>query len=274
MTKAYDRSVRSNQEPLTLDQLRYYTPAALATAPWHEVSTRYSPISTIDIIDGLAKEGFGLSQAMQQDSRIKGKSGFTKHQLTFRRLDQFGKAGAVHGEVPEVNIINDYSASAAFQGMAALFRYICSNGLTLVDTASDIFRVCHTGKVDDVVSATLAIANNMETKLAQIEQMKHIFLNEKERFYLASQVMSVRYPGAKAEETHFPKQLLIPAQYDSGLLDLWHTYNLVQYRAIKGGTYVRGYAHDKGRKVTSLDNQLKINLAAWQAAQELRVRHS
>lgn len=273
MTRAYDRTIRDNRG-LTIEQIGRYTPAVLATQPWHEVTNRYSYISTTDVIDELNRAGYACVSAMQSNSRIADKSAYTKHQLTFRAVDKLGYVD----EVPEINIINDHSASAAYSVMAAYFRLICANGLVLVDTASDILKVRHTGTVvQEVLNATFAIAQHMDAKLAAIAQMKRIMLTDYERMHLAEQVAIARYgqtvEGSLVEykDQVKPRTLLVPRRQGDRELDLWHTYNVCQFNAINGGVCLKGW--DRARKVTALDSQLKINLAAWQVAQELRVAH-
>ena len=84
MNTAMTHSQRSHTEPLSNVELQRYPPSIFATQPWHEVSDKYRFIPTIDVVEGLRKEGFLPVHAVQSRSRIAGKGDFTKHQIRFR----------------------------------------------------------------------------------------------------------------------------------------------------------------------------------------------
>jgi hypothetical protein len=78
------QSLRSHVEPLSNVELERYAPSIFATQPWHQMSDKYAFIPTVDVIEGLRREGFLPVHSMQSVSRVPGKGDFTKHQIRFR----------------------------------------------------------------------------------------------------------------------------------------------------------------------------------------------
>ena len=63
---------------LTEDELYTLAPSVFATSAHVSRSERFAPIPTIEIVRGLAKEGFGVVGAKQSLTRVEGKAPFTR----------------------------------------------------------------------------------------------------------------------------------------------------------------------------------------------------
>jgi len=74
------RVLRSEQ-PLTEEQMRQAAPSIFAAAKHASRSERYTYIPTIDVLRGLAREGFEPFMVAQGFSRVEGKTGYTKHMI-------------------------------------------------------------------------------------------------------------------------------------------------------------------------------------------------
>src|SRR5450755_859798 len=92
------RVLRSNT-PLTEEAMRQTAPSIFASGKHCSRSDRYAYIPTIEVLRGLRAEGFQPFMVAQGQSRIAGKTEYTKHMLRLRHGD------AQIGSKPEANEI-------------------------------------------------------------------------------------------------------------------------------------------------------------------------
>lgn len=243
--------------PLTNDQLYRVAPSIFATEKHESRSDRYTYIPTIDVLEGLRKEGFQPFMVAQSRSRIEGKSEFTKHMLRLRTTDMIHKPEAF-----EIILINSHDGTSSYQMLAGVFRFVCQNGMVAGNTIQD-FRVPHKGNItDNVIDAAYSIVDDFELLENNIEQMKStpLALPEAERF--AEAALSLKYED---EAPIAANQLLRPRRREDSGSDLWTTMNRVQENLIRGG--LRGVTatgkRTRTREVTSIDNNVKLNKALW-----------
>jgi hypothetical protein len=121
----------NESEPMTLEQVRVSAPSVFADHPWGGVSTRYSFIPTIDVVNSLLAEGWNITRAKQQRVMLPEKTEFTRHILRLRR--SFGPL-AVGDVFPEIVLLNSHDRGSAYQMHAGLYRLVCSNGLVVDDS--------------------------------------------------------------------------------------------------------------------------------------------
>ena len=81
------RVLRTN-EPLSEDQMRRAAPSIFAEGKHASRSERYTYIPTIDVLRGLRREGFEPFMVAQGQSRIEGKTEYTKHMIRMRHAGQ------------------------------------------------------------------------------------------------------------------------------------------------------------------------------------------
>jgi hypothetical protein len=73
---------------LSNDEIRAAAPSIFADAAHESRSARYTYIPTIDVLDGLRREGFAPFMACQTRVRSEGKREHTKHMLRLRHAEQ------------------------------------------------------------------------------------------------------------------------------------------------------------------------------------------
>ena len=127
------RVLRSEQ-PLSEEQMRRSAPSIFAGAKHASRSERYTYIPTIDVLRGLAREGFEPFMVAQGLSRIEGKSEYTKHMIRLRH----GRQATVLPEANEIILINSHDGASSYQMLAGVFRFVCCNGLVVGQIANDI----------------------------------------------------------------------------------------------------------------------------------------
>jgi hypothetical protein len=162
--------------PLSDDQIRAVAPSIFAEAAHESRSARYTYIPTIDVLNGLRKEGFQPFMVCQTRVRNEEKREHTKHMIRLRHADQI--AGR---EANEIILLNSHDGTSSYQMLAGMFRFVCSNGMVCGETTSDI-RVRHNGDVvGDVIEGAFKVLDSFEEATAQREAMQVLTLNQGEQ---------------------------------------------------------------------------------------------
>ena len=81
----------ASQEAYSEDVLRQFVPSIFAETAHESRSARYGYVPTIEVVRGLADEGFKPVFACEARARDESKAGFTKHMIRFRHQDVIGK---------------------------------------------------------------------------------------------------------------------------------------------------------------------------------------
>jgi Domain of unknown function (DUF932) len=157
-----------NQTPLTIDEIAQRAPSALATRPYKGMSTKYSHIATLGVIQAMLKAGFQPFSATQSCTRVPGKGDFTKHMLRFRH-EVVSQSLAVGEVIPEVVLINSHDGTSAYKLIAGLYRLVCSNGLMVSDGEIDSISVTHKGDVlKDVIEGSYKLIDDTQKSVATV----------------------------------------------------------------------------------------------------------
>jgi hypothetical protein len=265
------------QQPLTLDQIAHYAPSAMATAPHASRSDRYTYIPTMNIIEGMMREGFQPFKASQSSSRIEGKEAFTKHMIRFRH--QTSAALAVGDSVPEIVLINSHDGTSAYKLVAGVFRLVCSNGLVVAESTTGSIAIHHKGNIlENVIEGSYRIVEDSKKALGAIGVWGNLQLTTGEQTAYAEAAHTMRFADSEGKVTTpiTAAQLLRPRRAEDDAADLWHTMNRVQENVIRGGLH--GVQRDPGgrrlravttREVKGIDQDVKLNRALWQLAERM-----
>jgi hypothetical protein len=236
---------------LTEDEMHRMAPSIFATSAHESRSERFRPIPTIEIVRGLAKEGFSVVGARQSVTRIPDKAPFTKHLLRIRKLDSTHKVGDT---VMEMLLKNANDGTAAYDLMAGLFRICCLNSLVAQKDTIDTLKVRHSGDVmGKVIEGTYRVMTAAESVMAAPQDWGQMNLAYDDR-----------------PSTVRPTELLSRRRSEDLRNDLWTTFNVVQENALKGG--LRGVSvnaetgvrrRQTTRAVTGIDQDVRLNKALW-----------
>ena len=255
-------------QELSNEQLRRVAPSIFATEAYKDVSDKYAFIPTIDVVEALRKEGFFPVRASQSLTRIAGKGEFAKHMLRFRRADDRTGVKVFGAEIPEVVMVNSHDRSSSFQLSAGIFRFVCSNGMTVKSGNLGDISVRHIGNItDEVIEGSYKIISDMPLVMEQIKQFKGIELRPEQQLAYASAAMQLRYPDVEGKRTApiLDQQLLQVRRLVDNRPDLWTTFNRVQENFIKGGLAARTTTNKRTttRKIASVTEDLRLNKALW-----------
>lgn len=257
--------VRSNL-PLVDEQIMRAAPSVFAEAAHESRSSRYTYIPTIDVVNGLRREGFQPFMACQSRTRTEGKQDFTKHMLRFRH------AGQINSDVAnEIILINSHDGTTSYQMLAGCFRFVCQNGMICGEQFED-FRSRHSGDVvGNVIEGAFRVLNEFQIVDQRREEMKAIQLRPEAQQIFARAALQLKYDPEQDHAPIEPEQLNASRRFDDRGSDLWRTFNRVQENLLRGG--LRGRARSgrrtSTREVTGVSENIRLNRALWTLADEM-----
>lgn len=246
-------------------QLQSLAPSVFAEDKHTSRSARYTYIPTIEVLRGLAKEGFAPYEVRQGGTRDDEKRGFTKHLL---RLRQEG-AQVVDATHRELVLLNSHDGTSSYQLMAGLFRMVCSNGLVTADGDAHMVRIPHKGDiVGQVVDAAYTLVRDADQIDRRVADMRQIDLRPAEQEAFAEAAAELRWENGTAPIT--PRQINEPRRREDQGNSLWLAFNRAQENLTQGGQrYVqrneRGepVARRETRPVQGIDGNTALNRALW-----------
>lgn len=256
-------SFRSNA-PLSNEQIARYAPSVLAQEAHESRGERYTFIPTIEVLDGLRREGFQPFEVRQTRVRDQSKREHTKHLVRLRHESSITSVE----EVPEIILLNSHDGSSSYQLLSGFFRFVCSNGLIAGDVCNDI-RVRHSGNVvDDVIEGAVRVLDNVEEIAGRIDTYKSITLAPEEATVFANAALQLRWDDKAPVQA---EQVLRTRRWADNKADLWTTFNRVQENLLKGGLSARTTTgrRTSTRAVGGVNENVKLNRALWSLADGL-----
>jgi hypothetical protein len=264
---------------LSEDQLRRIAPSVFATEAHYSRSDRFAPIPTIDILRGLAKEGFGVVGAQQQVARSADRQNFTKHLLRLRKIED--RRYEVGDSVFEILLKNANDGSARYDLMGGLFRIICLNSLVAETPNMETVKVTHTGNaMQKVIEGTYKVLTHGEEIAHRSQEWRALTLDRDEREAFAVGAMVNRF-GEKENEPGKPdtnlrvEEFMVPRRQADRGNDLWSVFNVAQEASIKGGNTGFGrnaagqWRRQTTRQINGIDQSVKVNRGLWAMAEHL-----
>ena len=119
---------------LSPEDLRRCAPSVFAEHARPGVSSRYTFVSTAQVVALLGAEGWEPVKASEQRVRLEDRVGFQMHEVRFaRRVDLDAGAFQVGSTRAEMILQNAHDGSRAYRIDAGLYRLVCRNGLTVAD---------------------------------------------------------------------------------------------------------------------------------------------
>lgn len=259
----------SGREALDNEALYRHVPSIFAREAHDSRSERYVYVPTIDIVEGLRREGWFPFFAVQSVPRDGSRHGHAKHMLRLRRDDGIGKQ-----EAAEVIIVNSHDGTSSYQMFAGMLRFVCTNSLVAGERFEDV-RVPHKGNIQhDIIEGVYTVAEDFPRLIDASESMKEIQLGEDERRVLAEASLVARY--GEEESPVRPDQIIQPRRREDVGQSLWMTYNAIQENMIRGGLHGRRQTSDgrvrrsQTRAINGIDQNVTLNRALWTLAEGMQ----
>ncbi len=255
--------------PLDNEALYRHVPSIFAREAHHTRSDRYVYVPTIDIVEGLRREGWNPFFAVQSVPRDGSRHGHAKHMLRLRRDDQIGKA-----EAAEVIIVNSHDGTSAYQMFAGMLRFVCTNSMIAGDRFEEV-RVPHKGNIqDDIIEGVFTVAEDFPRLIDAVGEMKDTRLSAPEQRVFAEASLVARY--GEDESPVRPDQIIQPQRREDIGQSLWTTFNVVQENVIRGGIEGRKrnaegrLRRSRTRPINGIDQNVGLNRALWTLAEGMR----
>jgi hypothetical protein len=237
--------------------------AVTATTPAPGVSARYQFISSNEIVQRFAQEGWALASATTAAPR-KREGAWAKHQLDFRHPE----LPEINGAVPRIIVTNSHDGTASARVLAGVFRFVCSNGLVVGNTVGkEVVR--HTGDAAaDLIHRMQSLAKNTHKLYDSIERWSKKELTKAQRHEFARFAAQLRWGDARRFEV---EDLLMVRRAEDDRGDLWATFNRLQENTVRGG--IEGLSRS-GRAATSrplsdITRSVDYNAQLWTLAEEI-----
>lgn len=266
-TQTYGRPLNRYNAPMNDAQINAVAPSVFGAEAHESRSDKYTFIPTIDVVNGLRREGFEVFSAVQSRVKDKANRDFTTHVLKLRHPDTDGVFKDQKEKV-EIILRNSHDGNSAFALEQGVYRLVCSNGMVASRTAASL-RIPHVGDVlGQIIEGSYRIVENSLELESVIDEWKGLELNQDEQTALAIGAAQLRFGDNFRETINDPAKLLTPKRWTDKGNDLWTSFNRVQENCIKGGVHL-GY--EKGRRktsrgITGVDQDLKLNKGLWQLA--------
>lgn len=263
------------KRPLTLQELQIEVPSIFSATAHESRSERFAPVSTIQVLDGLAEHGWQPFFAVQARTRDEGKKDFVKHMVRLRRETEINKFGSVN----EIILTNANDGTSAFNLLSGTFRFVCSNGC-VQSTDAKIRKVYHKGNniMDDVIEGSYHVVEEFDEINRYQHEMSQIILTPQERqtFALTSYMVREGMP----EDMDFSNLDYEPIQLlqdhnteDRNNFSLLSTFNVAQENSMRGGMIGESVNPKTGKKrqtrrrpITNIAEGMRVNMALWDIA--------
>lgn len=260
-----------NGLPLDLQAIASACPSVLAEDKHSSRSQRYTYISTFELMQGMAKEGFHPHSILQAGSKDEGRRAFTKHLIRFRSETTVRN---VNGSIYEVCLLNSHDGTTSEKMFGGFFRFACKNGSIFFDGEATEVRVPHTGNVlHKVIEGAYTVLGQHTLAVDHVENFQRITMGRDEQMAFATAARALRFEDEHAVQA---EQLLQSRRIEDRPNDLWTCFNRVQENVIRGGlSYTqtnpetRRVTHRNTQPVRSVDGDVKLNRALWVLAEEM-----
>ena len=259
----------SGREPLDNEALYRHVPSIFASEAHDSRSERYVYVPTIDIVEGLRREGWFPFFAVQSVPRDGSRHGHAKHMLRLRRDGGIGKP-----EAAEVIIVNSHDGTSAYQMFAGMLRFVCTNSMIAGERFEEV-RVPHKGGIQDqIIEGVYTVAEDFPRLIDATETMKEMRLSQDEQRVLAEASLVARY--GENESPVRPDQIIAPRRREDVGQSLWQTFNVIQENIIRGGLHGRRQTADgrirrtQTRAINGIDQNVGLNRALWTLAEGMQ----
>lgn len=256
----------SGREALDNETLYRHVPSIFAREAHDSRSERYVYVPTIEIVEGLRREGWFPFFAVQAVPRDGERMGHAKHMLRLRRDGGIGKA-----EAAEVIIVNSHDGTSAYQMFAGVLRFVCTNSMIAGERFEEV-RVPHKGGIQDqIIEGVYTVAEDFPRLIDATEGMKDTRLSSDEQRVLAEASLVARY--GEDESPVRPDQIIAPRRREDVGQSLWQTFNVIQENLIRGGVDGRRQTSDgrirrsRTRAINGIDQNVCLNRALWTLAE-------
>lgn len=246
---------------LQLENLRNQVPSIFATQADPKMSSKYTFVPTVEILENFDREGWKVFSAKQL-----GRGQFSSHEIRLRN----GALPQVGDSLLEAVIRNSHNGMSTFSVSSGLHRLVCSNGLTVPTSVADSIVVRHMSvDMGTVRQITDEFAERLPIIQNSVKKMESTFLNEERTIDMVKKATLIRWEKGSIPTSINIQDLIKPERDGDVGNSVWKTFNVIQEKFVRGGTQ---YRSNRGRLTTmkelkNFQNINKINTSLWELAE-------
>ena len=257
----------SNNTFLSNAEIRERAKSIFTTTAAPGTSEKYAHISTLQIVQDMAKLGWGVVDAKEVWAR-KG-DGYQKHLVVFRNNDIQITAEDGDNVFPQILLTNSHDGKNAFTFTAGLFRMVCENGLVVSSREFENMKIRHYGYSFEELQETIkAMVEKLPLTVESLNKFRAVELSQEQALDFAKKALEVRLGDLDNIQIDL-QDLLTPTRSEDRGNDLWSVYNVVQEKLIHGMfNYKYGVKSRKARKIKNFKQDLVINERLYDLALE------
>lgn len=252
---------------LTKEEIQEQAPAVASTQAASNVSDKYVHVPTMELVDDMAKLGWGVSDVKQVGSK-KGLNKFKKHLVTFSNESIVIKGDDGETVYPQILLTNSHDGLSSFQFRAGLFRLVCSNGLVIATEDFGQMRIRHKGySFQELKKTVMELVEELPVTVETLNKFREVVLSDEQKHELAMKAIGIRF-GENGAEVDV-QEILKPTRKEDEGSDLWTVFNVIQEKMVRGKFK---YKTIKGRNKTArtiknFNRDVKLNEELYQLAE-------
>ena len=245
---------------LSVETLQEVAPSVFATSPSPKMSSKYTFVPTIEVVENFDREGWKVYSAKQV-----GAGSYAQHEIRLRN----GELPQVGDSLIEAVIRNSHNGISAFSVSSGLHRLVCSNGLTVPTSVADAISVRHMNfDLSTVRQITDQFAERLPIIQRSVGKMETTFLSEGQLVDFVNKSAMIRWEKGSIPKFKLEDFLRPERDGDVGN-SVWKTFNIIQEKFVRGGMK---YNSKKGRVVSMRElknfyNINKVNTGLWELAE-------
>lgn len=225
---------------------------------------RYKFISTEKMVQFLTSTGWVLDGIQYTKDKVYGKHLITLSHPLYSNIS--------NEEILKIHVLNSHNGETSTIPFFGLFRLICKNGLMIGRTQFEFPHIRHIGDCrKKVITALNHLQNHIPELSDNLKIMKSVKLSPSRQIQyitLASNLREVK--------PHNVYDLLDIRRNEDRESTLWNIYNRVQESLVNGlykyektekvlvnGNSLTKTSYVKARKISGIDNTVKLNQSLW-----------
>jgi hypothetical protein len=254
---------------LTESEIKTKAKSIFTTTGAPGTSEKYAHISTKQIVDDMAKLGWGVVDAKEVRAR-KGE-GYQKHLVVFRNNDIAIKGEDGDHAYPQILLTNSHDGKNAFTFTAGLFRMVCENGLVICSKEFENLKIRHYGyDFEELQKVISTMVEKLPLTVESMNQFKKKKLRKAQIEEFAKKAAAIRFGAEQLQNITIDyNKLLEPTREEDKGNDLWSVFNVVQEKLVHGMfEYTSGTKLRKARKIKNFKQDLDLNAKLYELAVE------
>ena len=254
---------------LTESEIKEKAKSIFTTTGAPGTSEKYAHISTKQIVDDMARLGWGVVDAKQVRAR-KG-DGYQKHLVVFRNNDIVINGEDGDHAYPQILLTNSHDGKNAFTFTAGLFRMVCENGLVICSKEFENLKIRHYGyDFEELKNVIGTMVEKLPLTVESMNQFKKKKLRKEQIEEFAKKAAAIRFGVEQLENITIDfDDLVTPTRPEDNGNDLWSVFNVVQEKLVHGMfEYTSGTKLRKARKIKNFKQDLDLNAKLYELAVE------